>query len=234
MKETSRMNRRESIFFHISVEGKNCETMYFEHLANLINHSALSVYNLKVSPKKMLPSEYAKRVAHMPANKVKGKNLPYIHIQDIEDFYDDKFKQKFYNLIDDIRKTEEDFNIKYELGYSNYSFELWMLLHVTDVSLVCDNRYSYLSSINRYFESNFRSLDDFKQKDNFKKILERYITLASVFQALHRADRLVSNNQSINKSSKCYRNFKFYCDNPDTTVHEVIKIIFSTCGVKET
>lgn len=80
MKVALGMTRKESIVFYISVEGKNCETMYFEHLAKLINKSASSLYNLTVSPKKMLPSEYAKRIAHMPVGRVKGKKLPYIHI----------------------------------------------------------------------------------------------------------------------------------------------------------
>ena len=53
---------------------------------------------------------------------------------------------------------------------------------------------------------------------NFKRILQRYTTLAFVFQAINRTERLISNNQSIHKYS---------------TVHELIKIIFSTCGVKE-
>lgn len=54
------MNRKESRQFNISVEGINCEKMYFEHLAKLINRSDRNTYNLKVDPKKMSPLEYAK------------------------------------------------------------------------------------------------------------------------------------------------------------------------------
>lgn len=46
------MIKKESRQFNISVEGVNCEKMYFEHLSKLINSSDRSTYNLKVSPKK--------------------------------------------------------------------------------------------------------------------------------------------------------------------------------------
>lgn len=66
------MIKKESRNFNISVEGINCETMYFEHLAKLIN-SSNSTYNLKVDPKKMGPLEYAKRNAYKPVDKRKGR-----------------------------------------------------------------------------------------------------------------------------------------------------------------
>ena len=54
------MNKKESRLFHISVEGINCEKLYFEHLAKLINNSDRNTYNLKIAPRKMSPMEYAK------------------------------------------------------------------------------------------------------------------------------------------------------------------------------
>ena len=72
------MIKKESRQFNISVEGINCEKMYFEHLAKLINNSD-ATYNLKVDPRKMTPMQYAKRNAHRPVEKRKGnKKLPYI------------------------------------------------------------------------------------------------------------------------------------------------------------
>ena len=43
--------------------------------------------------------------------------IPFIHIQDIEDYYDDYQKSKFFDIIDEMRKAEEIFSISYELGY---------------------------------------------------------------------------------------------------------------------
>ena len=38
------MSRSESRQFHMSVEGANCERLYFEHLAKLINCSGQNKY----------------------------------------------------------------------------------------------------------------------------------------------------------------------------------------------
>lgn len=40
-------DRKESRQFNISVEGINCEKMYFEHLARLINGSGENKYNIQ-------------------------------------------------------------------------------------------------------------------------------------------------------------------------------------------
>ena len=95
------MIKKESRQFNISVEGINCEKMYFEHLARLINNSSKSTYYLKVAPRKMSPFDYAKRNAHRPVEKRKGnRKLPYIHIRDIEDYHDGIQRAKFYKIID--------------------------------------------------------------------------------------------------------------------------------------
>ena len=116
------MTRNESRQFHMSVEGVNCERLYFEHLAKLINTSGRNKYNLKISPKAMTPMQYAKRTAYRSVDKKDGKNLPYIHIQDIEDYYDAQQRLKFCGIIDEMRTAERMFGISYRLGYSNYTF----------------------------------------------------------------------------------------------------------------
>ena len=47
------MIKKEFRQFNMSVEGVNCEKMYFEHLAKLINCSGRNKYNLRISPKVM-------------------------------------------------------------------------------------------------------------------------------------------------------------------------------------
>ena len=53
---------KENRTFYISVEGINCEKMYFNHLAKLINNSNRNKYNLSVDPKKTSPLKFAKRL----------------------------------------------------------------------------------------------------------------------------------------------------------------------------
>ena len=227
------MSRKESRLFNISVEGINCEKMYFEHLAKLINSSGRSTYNLKVDPKKMSPLEYAKRNAYKPVDKKKGnERIPYIHVQDIEDYYDDYQREKFFGMIDDMRMAEKQFNISYILGYSNYTFELWMLLHVADMKHAVQNRHSYLTPINKWFHRRYADIDQFKSHDEFQAILDEFVTLDSIKQAIERAKSIVQNNADDGKIKETHKGFTFYRDNPDISVHNVVQMIFEVCEVK--
>ena len=223
---------KESRQFHLSVEGINCETMYFEHLAKLINESEAD-YKMKLNCKMMSPISFAKRNSHRPVDKHNKKAIPYIHIQDVEDYYDDKQLAKFKKLIDDMRKAEQDYGITYKLGYSNYTFELWMLLHVRDMKHAVANRYAYLRWINNSFHKNFTVIDEYKSVDNFQEILDEYVTLESIFKAISRAEDIINNNSEEQKSKENYKGVIFYHDNPDLNVHDVVKLIFDVCGVKE-
>lgn len=226
------MIRKESRRFNISVEGINCEKMYFEHLAKLINNSGRNTYNLKVDPRKMSPMEYAKRNAHRPVETRKGKKLPYIHVQDIEDYYDDYQKAKFYGMIDDMRMAEDKFKITYKLGYSNYTFELWMLLHVADMPQAVQNRRAYLALVNRWFQRRYTDLDEFKSANEFQGVLDEFVTIDSVKKAVRRAEKIVEQNARNHKVKENYKGFTFYHDNPDMSVHDVVKLIFDVCKVR--
>lgn len=204
------MIMKESRQFNISVVGVNCEKMYFEHLAKLINESGRNTYNLKIDPRKMSPMEYAKRNAHKPVEMRKGnKKIPYIHVQDVEDYYDDFQRTKFYGMIDEMRTAEDKFGITYELGYSNYTFELWMLLHVADMAYAVQDRHSYLAPVNRWFHRNHTSIDDFKSYDEFQGILDEFVTLDSIMQAINRAEKIIQNNEDDKKTKETYKGFKF-------------------------
>ena len=227
------MIRNESRQFLVSVEGVNCERMYFEHLAKLINTSGRNKYNLNISPKAMSPLQYAKRNAYKQVYRQKGGNkLPYFHIQDIEDYYDAPLQQKFYGIIDEMREAERVFDISYRLCYSNYTFELWMLLHVADMTAGVTSRTAYLRPINRHFKRNYNSLDEFKSAAEFQRILDGFITLDAVFDAVKRAERIVENNKQQNKKRIIYKCVAFYPDNPDITVHEIVQKMLDVCGVK--
>ena len=223
---------KQSRKFYISVEGVNCEKLYFEHLSNLINSSDTSKYKLAISPRVASPMDFAKRnVQHSKEAKKKDTKYPFIHIQDIEDYHDVTQKKKFRQLIDEIRKAEDEFKITYALGYSNYTFELWMLLHVADVDFSVGNRYSYLQLINTHFKRSYKKLDEYKSAEEFQGILDEFITLDSVFVAIDHA-QVISERNKIQGKQEEYRHFKFFQDNPDTTVHSVIKIIFDACKVR--
>lgn len=227
---------KENRTFYISVEGINCEKMYFNHLAKLINNSNRNRYNLSVDPKKTSPLKFAKRNAYKPVDTKGNTKLPFIHIQDIEDYYDNYQKGKFYAVIKEMRDAEEFINTSYKLGYSNYTFELWMLLHVADMRYAVADRSKYLEPINRWFHRKYDKIDEFKSETEFQKILDEYITLDSIFTAIERAEKIVEENKKKAASKEItfesYKGFDFYHDNPDLTVHTVVKLILDTCEVK--
>lgn len=223
-----RLNKKESRLIYMSVEGVNCERLYFEHLKKLINSSGQNKFNLAVTPRVATPLEFAKRNAY----KIKDKSIPFIHVQDIEDYNSKEHRDKFFTVIDDIRSVEERLGIEYRLGYSNYSFELWMLLHVTYMHYTVKDRYAYLAPINQHFHKHYRCLDDFKRQEEFQSILDTYVTLDSIKNAVNRANQIVVSNREQGKVHEQYRGFNFFHENPDLSVHEVVSMIFEICGIK--
>jgi hypothetical protein len=177
--------------------------------------------------------EYAKRNAHKPVENRKGnKKIPYIHVQDIENYHDDFQRKKFYQMIDEMRNAENEFGVVYKLGYSNYTFELWMLLHVADMTHSVQDRHSYLAPVNRWFHRHYTNMDEFKSHDEFQNILNEFVTLDSIQKAISRAERIVQNNEDDKKTKKTYNGVTFFQDNPDVSVHQVVQMIFEVCEVK--
>lgn len=223
---------KEKYQFNISVEGEVCEYLYFLHIAKLINASPDARYKVNIICKKASPHDFVRRNQCIYTNK-KGKYLiPYIHIQDIEDYQDENQQTKFKALLDEIRNTEKEHRVTYQLGYSNYTFELWMLLHVADMKYAVLNRDGYLKPINKYFKRKYNDIDKYKRRTEFQGILDEFITLESIFTAIKHAEEISIKNCTEGKKQESYKKFSFYFDNPDTSIHEIVKLIFNTCEVK--
>ena len=131
-----------------------------------------------------------------------------------------------------MREAERMFDISYRLCYSNYTFELWMLLHVADMTAGVTSRAAYLRPINQHFRRKYSSLDEFKNAAEFQRILDGFVTLDMVFDAVKRAERIVENNVQQNKIRITYKKVSFHPDNPDVTVHEIVQMILDVCGVE--
>ncbi len=223
---------KESKRVYISVEGDVCELQYFEHLRDLINSCTEGKYKLNLSIKKKNPFAFVKANAYKAIDTdSNNRPLPFFHIQDIEDYSDEGLKKQFKALIDDMKKAEDEFKISTKLGYSNYTFELWMLLHVTEMTSPVSNRRLYLSHINKFFGRKYNGLDEYKEKDEFCDILQKYVTLGSIFKAIDRAKKICDLKQYPDRRCELYKKVKIYPDNPYTTVHEVVSKILDTCGI---
>lgn len=211
--------------FTITVEGE-CEKYYFEHLRNLINNTPHRKYNCEFKPTLSLtkkPLGYAKNFSFI-------KNR-FFHIQDIEDYSNEEYKKIFENLLQEIKEANK--YVKYRLGYTNFSFELWILLHKREMNHSVQSRKDYIEYINKVFKKSYKDISEYKVKDEFKSILSQ-ITLDDVYTAIKRSKKIRSANDNKtslaqNQKKIKYGNYIFYAINPDLDLHEVVEIMLKEC-----
>lgn len=79
-------------------------------------------------------------------------------------------------------------NIKYNLGYSNFTFEPWIILHKAECNGTKSHRRQYLAPLNTALGETLENLDQYKREDNFKCILAQ-LTLDDVCAAVCRAEQ---------------------------------------------
>ncbi len=211
--------------YSLTVEGE-CEKLYFLHLQKLINKEEKRIANCQYEPSISIKKNPLKQ-----AKAFNGYSNKFFHIQDIED-YDDEFQRnKFLKLIQDIKKANK--YVKYKLGYTNYSFELWIVLHKKDLKHSIPHRNDYIKYINDAYGTTFSYVDEYKNEDNFLKILEQ-ITLGDIYLAVDRAKNIRKCNENKtccvqNQKKIEYCNYVFYSVNPDLDIHEIIEDILIEC-----
>ena len=210
--------------YYLSVEGET-EKWYFEHLQNLINNNREIPYKVKFSIK------ISKSITKM------AKSIPVIaktqvfHICDYES-NDSMHTKQFENILkelNEVRKIKKD--IDYKLGYTNFSFELWLILHKNQQKGKISHRTQYINGINKAYNENFAFIDEYKEEKNFKKILAK-ITLEDVILAVkHGKEIRVLNEENSQKDYRKYGQFEYYIENPDITVNQCVERILKDCGV---
>lgn len=209
--------RAKNLKFYLSVEGQT-EAWYFEWLQNQINTqlagAARVSFKIKVG---LTPASMIKKVAIVSKSR-------FIHIFDIESSEDKHIKkvESHLKMMTDLVKGNKD--IQYSLGYCNFSFELWMILHKRQFMTQLTDRKQYLKPINDLYHQKFESLKEYKEEQNFKKILAQ-LTLDDVIEAVKRADRITENNKKYSKS-QTFGRYEYFKDNPSLSLHEFIKEIF--------
>ena len=206
----------------LTVEGET-EAWYFLWLKDQINSYEGRTYNASIVPK----------IQQSPRSFYKGTNAKVtpevIHICDVESTDDDHI-EKFENILKEMKEAKTQKNIKYQLGYSNFTFELWMILHKKDCFGPFSNRKQYLSPIQQVFGERFEDLDHYKQEATFKRCLGK-LTLNDVKAAVRRADRLAEQNAKDKKKLIKFSGYSYYRDNPALSINEAVKKILTECGV---
>jgi hypothetical protein len=214
--------RKRNKQYHFSVEGEVVEKLYLEWLQKLINRTAESAHtvSLKAFVQKN-PLKHAKGLA------ITGKTVIY-HFCDYESD-DPCHVEEFKNTMDNMKKAKRlGKQIDYKFGYSNLTFDLWIILHKQDLNHTIAHRDNYVESLNRAYNEQFRSMDEYKRKANFERIL-RNITLSDVKNAIRRAKNIMQINEERGYILHEYKGYKYYKENPSLMVWDAIEKILIDC-----
>ena len=209
--------------YYFSVEGET-EQSYLKWLQNTINSIPERKYNIKLDLK----------IEKDPLSRAKGitilEKTEIIHIFDKES-EEPIHQDQFYKTLKRMKEAQNlGRQIKYQLGYSNFTFELWIILHKIDFNTPLNHRSQYFSFINRAYEEQFSNLDDYKRENNFKQVLKK-LTIYDVKEAIKRAKDIMNKNKENGYNLENYKGYKFYKENPSLSIWEIIEKILYECGL---
>lgn len=214
--------------YYLSVEGET-EQWYFERLQELINSKeelqCKVEFNIKIN------KSIISRAKSIPALY---KHTKVYHFCDYES-NEKNHTMEFDKVLDELKNVNKiNKNIDYKLGYSNFSFDLWMILHKRQQKGSVYHRRQYVNGINKAYKENFQFIDDYKEEKNFKRILKK-IELEDVINAVKNGNEIRKmNEENLKDKCKVYGKFKYYTENPDLTINECVEQILKECGAINT
>lgn len=214
---------RESRKFYFSVEG-DTEKWYLEWLRDSINTSKEAIFNVKFDCK----------IDKDPLSRVKGMSVlgktEIAHIFDRESEEPIHVRQ-FETTLERMKEAQNiGKNIKYTLGYCNFSFDLWMVLHKEDSNGSLNYRHQYLSQLKRAFQEKFSSMDDYKKEDNFKRLLEK-LSLTDVWDAVGRAKMIEKRNVERGYILNQHCGHTYFTENPSLSIWTIVENILTICKI---
>lgn len=213
--------KREKTYY-FSVEGQT-EKLYLKWLEDLINQLSEDVeveFDIIVSRNPL------KRVNSLPR---KEKNTIY-HLCDFES-NDPYHTQQFIQVLDNLTKAKRKDHISdYKLGYSNQTFDLWLILHKSDSFAPSVDRKKYINQINKVFNKKYRGMQEFKREENLRRLFRQF-SIDDVKDAIEREERIMKRNRDINYTLHEYKGYNYYKENPSLTVGQIIKEILADCNL---
>nr|MBQ4320051.1 RloB domain-containing protein [Clostridia bacterium] len=132
-------------YYYLALEGMT-ELMYFERLRDIINASALHPYKVElICAVEHSPMRAYKRLKSKAAEN--GEEAPvFRYVRDMENPSE---RQAFHSALREMK------HCGMELYYSNYTFELWLLMHKCRFAESIADKRNYLKYINRYFGTSY-------------------------------------------------------------------------------
>lgn len=216
-------HRKSTKKYYFSVEGET-EQWYLQWLQNKINDTEESEFKVSFDcPVQKNPLKRAKSLVVTSKTEI-------FHFSDYESDEEIHVKQ-FMETMDNMKKAKElGKQIVYQFGYTNLTFDLWIILHKADCNGSYTHRGQYLAPINSVYIENFQNMDEYKHKNNFKRILSR-LTLNDVVSAVNRAKSIMHINQDNGYVLQQYKGYSFYKENPSLAVWNAIEKILKDCGI---
>ena len=216
-------NMKPSKTFFFTVEGET-EKWYLEWLQKQINECEEATYRAVFDCQiQKNPLKRAKSLT------VTTKTVLY-HLSDYESnelIHVRNFKSTMDNLKAASKLGKE---IKCQFGYTNLTFDLWIILHKIDCRTSFSHRKYYITPINNAFNESFENMDIYKHERNFKRILSK-ISLADVKNAINRAKSIQNKNADNGYTLHQYKGYKYYEENPSLEIGNIIQNIFKECGI---
>ena len=214
---------KEKRKYYFSVEGET-EKLYLKRLQSIINNTLESQYNVDLYSKiEKDPCSYVKQLSIINKTKV-------IHIIDKESEIP-SHKEEFKKSLDKMKEAEKLKKIEYQLAYSNFTFELWIILHKTDCNGAKTHRKQYLPELNKAYDEKFEDLQEYKRENDFKRILKK-LTIEDVISAVKRAEAIMKRNEKSGYRLQQYKEYSFYKENPSLSVWEIVDKILKECEIK--
>lgn len=174
------------------------------------------------------------KVEKDPVKRVKGMALltktDIWHFSDYESGEPEHAKQ-FRATMDRMEQAQRLKQVKYHFGYSNLTFDLWMILHKKNCSDAKSHRRQYISDINQAYNEKFEDMHQFKHEDNFKRCLNQ-LTLENVNDAISRAKRIMDALDAEARPCR-YKSFSYFEQNPSLAIWEIIRDIMTKCGLRK-
>lgn len=215
------VRRKPTNKYYFSVEGET-EHWYLKWLQDTINNTEGAACKVSMDcPVKKDPLKHAKSLTVT-------REIEVYHFFDYES--DESIHvQGFQDAMDKMKKAEKlGKQIKYRSGYSNFTFDLWIILHMKNCNAPYAHRKQYITLINQAFGEKFESLDEYKHEDNFKRCLNK-MKLSNVIDAIERAKKIMQRNEENGYVLHQYKGYKYYKENPSLSAWEAIEKILSDC-----
>lgn len=215
--------RKSTKKYYFSVEGET-ERWYLLWLQDKINKTEEARYKVSFDcPVQKNPIKRAKALV------VTGK----IDIYHLSDYESDERNhvEEFTRTMDNMKKAKRlGKAINYRFGYSNLTFDLWIILHKATCNGHISHRSNYLQPLNRFFAEKFESMDEYKHENNFKRILNK-LEISDVIAAINRAKFIMQQHEDNGDVLQEYKGYKYYKENPSLMIWESIENILKDCNL---